>query len=197
MRKDGKDPKDSKDNKDAKSSLSLVSFGSLLSFGSLFLLLAVPAAGVTRIVINKAERQLQLYSGDQKLRQYRIALGSSPTGAKERVGDRRTPEGTYYICNKNPHSQYYKSLQVSYPGEGDAERGFLMGLITKDQRARIIAALSRRGIPPSNTRLGGDIFIHGRGSRPDWTWGCVALDDPDMLELYDAVPVGTPVLIAP
>jgi murein L,D-transpeptidase YafK len=189
-----KDPKDSKDLKDAKSFLSLQS---LVSFMSLLLMLTLPAAGATRIEVHKAKRQLLLVSGERTFRQYRVALGLNPTGAKERAGDRRTPEGSYYVCNKNPHSQFYKSLQISYPGEGDAERGFLLGLITQDQRARIAAALSRRGIPPSNTRLGGDIFIHGRGSKPDWTWGCVALDDPDMLELYNAVPVGTPVLIAP
>jgi murein L,D-transpeptidase YafK len=163
----------------------------------LAILLTRPAAGAVKIEVHKAKRQLLLVSGERTVRQYRIALGLNPTGAKERVGDRRTPEGSYYVCNKNPHSQFYKSLQVSYPGEGDAERGFLLGLITQDQRTRIVAALSRRGIPPSNTRLGGDIFIHGRGSSPDWTWGCVALDDPQMLELYNAVPVGTPVLIAP
>lgn len=182
-----------RDLRDTRFFFSLQSLVSLLSL----VLFALPAAGATRIEVHKAKRQLLLVSGERTVRQYRIALGLNPVGAKERVGDRRTPEGTYYICNKNPHSRYYKSLQISYPGEGDAERGFLMGLITKNQRTRIIAALNRRGIPLSNTRLGGDIFIHGRGSKPDWTWGCVALDDPDMLELYDAVPVGTPVLIAP
>ena len=45
-------------------------------------------------------------------------------------------------------------------------------------------------------RLGGEIFIHGRGSGSDWTWGCIALDDPEMKELFDAIPVGTPVVIA-
>jgi lipoprotein-anchoring transpeptidase ErfK/SrfK len=39
------------------------------------------------------------------------------------------------------------------------------------------------------------LFIHGNGSQSDWTWGCVALDDKDIRELFDAVPIGTPVTI--
>jgi lipoprotein-anchoring transpeptidase ErfK/SrfK len=29
----------------------------------------------------------------------------------------------------------------------------------------------------------------------DWTWGCISLLNPHVEELYDIVPVGTPVLI--
>jgi lipoprotein-anchoring transpeptidase ErfK/SrfK len=68
-------------------------------------------------------------------------------------------------------------------------------LITRTQYQRIIDALKRKRQPPQYTRLGGEIFIHGNGSHSDWTWGCVALDDKDMRELFDAVPVGTPVTI--
>jgi lipoprotein-anchoring transpeptidase ErfK/SrfK len=50
-------------------------------------------------------------------------------------------------------------------------------------------------VPLQNTRLGGELFIHGNGSQSDWTWGCVALDDKDIRELFDSVPVGTPVTI--
>ncbi len=51
--------------------------------------------------------------------------------------------------------------------------------------------------PPQNTRLGGDIYIHGHGAQSDWTWGCVALENEDIRELFDAVNVGTPVTIEP
>jgi L,D-peptidoglycan transpeptidase YkuD (ErfK/YbiS/YcfS/YnhG family) len=60
-----------------------------------------------------------------------------------------------------------------------------------------MSALSQKKAPPQNTRLGGDIYIHGNGSSSDWTWGCVALDDRDMRQLFDAVSVGTPVKIRP
>ena len=33
--------------------------------------------------------------------------------------------------------------------------------------------------------------------RLNWKWGCVALDDPDIRELFRVVPLGTPVEILP
>jgi lipoprotein-anchoring transpeptidase ErfK/SrfK len=52
-------------------------------------------------------------------------------------------------------------------------------------------------VPPWDTRLGGEIFIHGHGASRDWTRGCIALDNEDMRELYGLVDVGTPVTILP
>src|SRR5258708_29148126 len=75
-----------------------------------------------RIVIKKGQRQLLLFSDDKLLRTYRIGLGSSPVGDKVREGDRRTPEGDFYIFTKNDKSAFYLSLGVSYPNAGDAER---------------------------------------------------------------------------
>ncbi len=149
------------------------------------------------IQVFKARRQLELRAEGRVVRTYRVGLGLTPTGPKRRQGDRRTPEGRYFICNKNPRSQFYLSLQVNYPNAEDAARGLADGLITAAQHETIVRASGRKGIPPAGTRLGGEIFLHGRGSGSDWTWGCVALDDPDIKELYDAVPVGTPVRIFP
>ena len=148
-----------------------------------------------RIVVTKSKRQLQLYSAERVIKTYRVGLGLSPVEDKVRAGDRRTPEGDFYICMKNPHSQFYLSLELSYPNQKHAERGLRDGLITRAQYNQIVSALTRKRVPPQNTRLGGELFIHGNGSRSDWTWGCVALDDKDNRELFDAVPVGTPVTI--
>ena len=149
------------------------------------------------IHVFKAKRLLELRADGQVVRTYRIGLGSSPVGPKRRQGDRRTPEGKYFICNKNPRSQFYLSLQVSYPNAEDADRGLADRAISATQHERIVQAARRQRVPPANTPLGGEIFIHGRGSGSDWTWGCVALDDPDVKELFDAIPVGTPVTIFP
>lgn len=149
------------------------------------------------IVVKKRQRQLLLFSADKLVRTYRIGLGLSPVGDKVRAGDRRTPEGRFYIFTKNPQSAFYLSLGVSYPNEEHAQRGLRDGLITRAQHARILEALKRKSTPPQNTALGGTIYIHGRGAQSDWTWGCVALDDPDIRELYKAVEVRTPVIIEP
>ena len=150
-----------------------------------------------RIVVKKAERRLFLYDGNKLLRTYRAGLGLSPVGDKVRQGDRRTPEGDFYIFTRNDKSAFYLSLGVSYPNATHAERGLRDGLITRGQYDSIMRALKAKRTPPQNTRLGGDIYIHGNGASSDWTWGCVALENDDIRELFNAIPVGTPVTIHP
>lgn len=148
-----------------------------------------------RIVISKDERELRLYSGSRMVRCYHIGLGPRPAGHKLKEGDGRTPEGQYYVCTKNPRSRYYLSLGLSYPNIGDAERGLREGVITRRQYEAIAEAVRAGTTPLWNTGLGGEIFVHGNGAGSDWTLGCIALDNGDMRELYDAVEVGTAVTI--
>jgi len=150
-----------------------------------------------KILIRKGQRQLLLFSDDKLVRRYRIGLGSSPAGDKVRAGDRRTPEGDFYIFTKNAQSAFYLSLGVSYPNAAHAERGLRDGLITRVQYDAIRRALRAKKTPPQNTRLGGDIYIHGNGAGSDWTWGCAALENEDIRELFTVVNVGTPVRIEP
>lgn len=157
----------------------------------------LPPEGVMKIIVSKGKRRLDLYEGNRKLRSYRIALGKRPVGDKVKKGDRKTPEGTFRIRIRNPKSAYYLSLGLDYPQIEDAKRGLRDKLITRATHDRIIAAINNGKTPPQNTALGGDIYIHGNGSSRDWTWGCVALDDTDMKELYDVVPLGTEVVIRP
>ncbi len=128
---------------------------------------------------------------------YRVGLGHSPVNDKEREGDRATPEGEFYIFTKNPKSAYYLSLGISYPNIEDAERGLSAGLITRAQHDQIVSAIKKKTAPPQYTALGGLIYIHGNGAGSDWTWGCIALENEDVKELYDAVGTGTPVTIEP
>ena len=149
------------------------------------------------IVVFKGERRLELLSSGRVVRRYRIALGTKPVGDKEREGDRRTPEGAFTIRLKNPNSQYTLSLGLDYPNTEDAVRGLRDGLIDKAVHDQIVAAHKTGGMPPQKTALGGEIFIHGKGSSRNWTWGCIALDDEAIAELYGAVPVGTTVVVKP
>ena len=150
-----------------------------------------------RIVVRKAERKLELYSDKVLLRTYKVGLGLNPAADKEQEGDRRTPEGEFYIFTKNNKSAYYLSLGLSYPNAEDAGRGLREGLITKRQHDAILDAIQRKSMPPQDTKLGGEIYIHGNGAGSDWTWGCVALENEDIKELYEAVFVGTPVTVLP
>jgi lipoprotein-anchoring transpeptidase ErfK/SrfK len=158
--------------------------------------LKLPLAG-PRIVVEKGARRLRLYASGELVRVRRVGLGTAPEGDKVRAGDRRTPHGSFYVCVKNARSAFYLSLGLSYPNEEDAERGLRDGLITRAQHRKIVHAIKRKQTPPWDTALGGEIFIHGNGSQTDWTWGCVALEDGDIKELFDAVPLGTEVRIEP
>src|SRR5437762_8137199 len=148
-----------------------------------------------RIIVKKAERKLLLYSGSKLVRRYHIGLGLSPVGDKVREGDRRTPEGDFFVFVKNANSAFYLSLGLSYPNAAHAARGLRDGLITRAEHDAIMRQLRLKKGPPQNTKLGGDIYIHGNGAQSDWTWGCVALENDDMRELFDAVSVGTSVRI--
>ena len=160
-----------------------------------------------RILVKKGERKLYLYvleNGKERLaKTYQISLGNNPTGSKRRQGDGATPEGDYYITHKNASSKFYLSLGVSYPNIADADKGLKEGLITKAEHQEIVGAIHAKTKPPQNTRLGGDIFIHGGGTGKlfglvqDWTLGCVALENEEIKELFEMIPLKTPVKIVP
>ena len=137
---------------------------------------------VDRIVVEKAQRRMDLISGDMVVRSYEIALGSAPEGHKQQEGDGRTPEGKYLIEGRNPSSAFHLSLKISYPDAADR------------------AAAAARNVSP-----GGDIFIQGApnwwllpGQPPgDWTRGCIAVTKAEIEKIWRLVPDGTPVEIRP
>ena len=133
---------------------------------------------VTQIQVHKADRKMYLLHNEKVLKKYNVSLGFTPEGHKQIEGDGKTPEGVYTITHRNPNSEFYLSLGVSYPNAQD----------------RAFAAA--QGKPP-----GGDIFIHGGPNRKvtkrDWTAGCVAVTDRQMETIYAMVKPGTPILILP
>ena len=98
---------------------------------------------------------------------------------------------------KNDKSKFYLSLGLSYPNAADAARGLEDEIITKDEYDAIMKAVREKKPSPQTTALGGDIYIHGGGTAKDWTRGCVALDEENIKELFDAIPVGARVAIEP
>lgn len=135
---------------------------------------------ITGILIWKSKGEMVLVSNGRRIKTYPVDFGFSPIGTKRFQGDGKTPEGTYYIDRKNPNSQFYLSLGISYPNQND------------------IARARAHGRSP-----GGDIFIHGQGrwgrgkTGSDWTLGCIATTDQEIKEIYSLVNIGTPVTILP
>jgi hypothetical protein len=137
-----------------------------------------------RIVIEKAARRLYLLRGDSVLVEYPVKLGLNPYGHKQREGDFRTPEGTYYLSRRNPNSEFFLSVEVSYPNEADRARARQSGV-----------------------RPGGLIMIHGQPNVPrkspdyyannDWTDGCIAVSNSDMVDIWQRTRLGIPIEIRP
>jgi len=137
-----------------------------------------------RVIVLKKERTLELLSQGKVIKTYKVALGGEPIGPKTRQGDHKTPEGVYVLDFRNAHSQFYKSIHVSYPNEHDRARARQKGVST-----------------------GGDIFVHGLPNGygaigaahrlTAWTDGSIAVTDQEMDEIWKAVPDGTQIEIRP
>lgn len=152
-----------------------------------------------RIEIHKQQHALQLWDGEEMIAEYAVGLSKNQSGIKEKEGDNKNPEGTYYVCNKNGKSQYHLAFGLSYPNAEDAKRGYETGLISEKERDSLIGANENRKKPNWYTALGGEIMIHGQkgelGSESDWTRGCFALNNDVMDMIWDYVEVGTEVKI--
>jgi lipoprotein-anchoring transpeptidase ErfK/SrfK len=150
------------------------------------------------ILVEKSVLRLTVFDGDASVKSYRIAAGAV-RGDKNVEGDKKTPEGDFYICIRKTAGQtpYTRSLGLSYPNLEDAARGHRKGLITAGEYSSIAHAIKNNRKPPWQTKLGGAIMIHGKREGRTGTLGCVALDDADILELYQRLPLSTPVRIIP
>ena len=136
------------------------------------------------LIVEKSLRRLTLYSGGVAVRTFDVALGQKPVGAKEQIGDFRTPEGLYAIDGRNPFSRYHKGLHISYPNAADVARAQAIGVTAGGD-------VMLHGLPNGEGAIGSDHRAY------DWTNGCVAVTDEEIDELWNEVPIGTPVRIKP
>ena len=155
----------------------------------------LPAMENPNIVISKKKRLLEIFDGEKLVRRYKIALGFSAKDDKEIEGDGKTPIGEFYVFTKNPESKFHLSLGLSYPNLEDAQRGLKAKIISQEEFDEIAKAIAEKRMPPQKTALGGEIYIHGGGTKSDWTEGCVALENEQIKEIFDAIPVGAKVII--
>jgi murein L,D-transpeptidase YafK len=165
---------------------------SLISILAAFVVLCWPLSPASagdfpladKILVEKGKRKLHLLLNGQAIRTYEIALGVVPVGDKEREGDQKTPEGVYRMDKRNPDSDYFLSIHISYP----------------NNRER--SAAKKSGVNP-----GGQIMIHGQPNAPtysaayyrkeDWTNGCIAVSNSDMIDIWLMTPNNVPIEILP
>ncbi|MBS2012441.1 MAG: L,D-transpeptidase family protein [Deltaproteobacteria bacterium] len=149
------------------------------------------------VVVHKSKRNVALCKNGKLVKNLRAGLGKTPVGDKVKEWDGKTPEGVFYVPRLLPDSTYYKAFLLSYPSVEDAKRGYGAGLITDNQRLVIENAHAACTEPPQDTPLGGDIEIHGNGSKSDWTLGCVAVDDSGIDLLWGAIGVRDTIVVVP
>lgn len=139
---------------------------------------------VEKVLVLKSAHQLQLINDGKPLKTYRISLGKRPVGPKLMEGDKRTPEGFYWLDWRKTSDRFNLSMHISYPNISDAARA------------------RREGVEP-----GGMIMIHGTPDTEDnpedlfhtldWTDGCITMRNMDMREVWGLVPDGTMIEIRP
>ena len=137
-----------------------------------------------KVVVEKSKRKLHLLKDGVAFRTFDIALGIRPIGDKEKEGDFKTPEGNYLLDARNPDSEFFLSIHVSYPNQRDR------------------AEARKKGVDP-----GSAIMIHGQPNDPtrseayyrtqDWTNGCIAVSNSDMIDIWLMITDNTPIEIRP
>jgi len=152
------------------------------------------------LLIDKSDLTLQVLAAGETLKTYPVALGSSSLDDKQRRDDRLTPEGDFYICQRNlkPRSHAWDCvwMRLSYPNVEDARRGLEDGIITEEQALTIERAIAAGETPPRDTDLGSGIGIHAGGIEPrTWTQGCIALQRAHAEEIYRHTKLGTVITI--
>jgi len=156
---------------------------------------------IDEVKVYKSKHQMDLIYKGEVVKSFKVMLGSGGSGPKRKAGDKLVPEGKYFLDEKNPDSKYYRSIHISYPNEEDLKRA------------------KETGVDP-----GGEIFIHGLPNsnskfvkwlrdkavkvkdktknkalikKLDWTKGCVAVSDQEMEEIFENMPLPTPITIYP
>lgn len=139
---------------------------------------------IDNLVVLKSKRHLLAFSNGKLVKTYKISLGGQPIGDKKFEGDKKTPEGIFFIIDKNPNSVFHKNLGISYPNEGDFKIADQLGI-----------------------SVGGNIKIHGLRNHLgfigkfhrlfDWTSGCIAVTNEEIEELYYTVKIGSQIEIKP
>jgi murein L,D-transpeptidase YafK len=134
--------------------------------------------------VDKSERTFKVVANGRELKTYPCVLGEVPDGDKMMQGDRKTPEGEFGIRSKRMHDKWHAFVWIDYPNAESHQR---------------FAQRKRDGLIPANAKIGGEIGIHGVpegmdhwiDAGVDWTFGCIALKNADMDEIYPYIMAGT------
>lgn len=129
----------------------------------------LPSSDHPMIKVDKANYTLSVVSEGVTLKRFPIAMGSKPMRRKFEQDRASTPEGRYVIYASQPKATFHRAYDMDYPRQVDRARHDVLG---------------------SRAPIGGEIQIHGDGLDGNWTWGCMALRNEDMDELFRHPEIG-------
>lgn len=137
-----------------------------------------------RVLVLKEKHRLYLMHDETVLAEFPVALGKHPYGAKSEEGDQRTPEGQYVLDWRNPNSEFYRSIHISYPNQADRDRAATRGV-------KAGGAIMIHALPNGMGNIG------ARHTATDWTDGCIAVTNEQMDVIWRMVDDNTPIEIRP
>ena len=134
---------------------------------------------VNRIEVYKSKKRMILVDDtDCIVKEYVVRTGLNK-GAKHCAGDKKTPEGTYYIKDKR-NSKYVKFLELNYPNANDIQNA------------------KELGCNPGNA-IGIHYYNEEYTNDPstlEGSLGCITVWNKDEIrEIYNNVKIGTTVII--
>lgn len=153
--------------------------------------------------IDLVERSLKVYRGHIPIKRLDyLAFGASGSEPLRLQGSYRTPTGEFRVDRINRQSKFRLFYGIDYPNKQVADQALEEGVISKREHRHIHNHIDRHGQAPAGTSLGGYIGIHGLGrsdpeihSRFDWTQGCVAVTNDEIMALSQYMEIGTRVVI--
>lgn len=143
-----------------------------------------PKNAIDKIVVDKKKRAMYLYRKGKVVSMIPVSLGENPIGTKIQQGDKRTPEGNFWVSRKLCSKRFYRSICISYPRPEDIA-------LAKKRGVNPGGNITIHAQPPFNANGYKDSFMLAR----NWTDGCVAVTNAVMDELWYAVREGVPITI--
>lgn len=136
------------------------------------------------ILIDKANYFLEICFENSPGKRFPVNFGARPKIRKTYYDCMTTPEGVYHVSYLRSVSTYHSAIGINYPNKDDYKR--YMYLLRNDQIPK------HNGKPVS---IGGSIQIHGGGIGKNWTWGCIAMRNDDIDQLFAMPQLKTGVII--
>jgi hypothetical protein len=162
-----------------------------------------PVALVTdyRILVSKSKHQLTVFHNAETVKTFRIAISKHGVDPRRTWADELTPEGSFLIASMQYESRFgprqmlldttRQSLDDYYVQYGDTGRWRVAAWEHRHGPLDTIWEVYDFNGANSEFPVWNDILIHGGGTDSDWTWGCIVLDNQDVIELFDILKQST------